>query len=320
MNKYLLISPYFGKLPPTFQKWLNSCKTNDFIDFIVITDDKSQYELPENVRIEYMSFDELKTIIQAKFDFKVNLPSPYKLCDFKPSFSYIFDKYTSGYEYCGNCDLDLIFGDLSKFLPEEKYDKISYLGHVTFYKNDDSIKNAFKKQSSSKVTYKEIFSNDANFGFDEVWKYGINRIFLENNLSIFSFEKYAADFTTITENLRLSHFISEDYSFNVDDFETIFTQKNGQIVGWYVKDGRLLSKEFAYAHFQKRKMVDYRDVKDSDYIIGPHGFYPYEEMSIEILNRFHGKDMGMERFKRRYKAYKNSLYRRIQLFKICNRR
>ena len=42
--------------------------------------------------------------------------SPYKLCDYKPVYGLIFDEDLQDYDFWGHCDVDLIFGDIRKFI------------------------------------------------------------------------------------------------------------------------------------------------------------------------------------------------------------
>jgi hypothetical protein len=69
-EKICLIVPYYGKLPPNFQIWLNSCKYNNTINWIVFTDDRTNYEYPSNVTVVNNSFEELSKKIQSLYDFK----------------------------------------------------------------------------------------------------------------------------------------------------------------------------------------------------------------------------------------------------------
>ena len=83
-----------------------------------------------------ITFEKLKLIIQNKFDFDIALKAPYKLCDYKPAYGYLFQEYLEGYEYWGYCDVDMIFGNLKRFLPDNvigEYDKIGHLGHLSLY-------------------------------------------------------------------------------------------------------------------------------------------------------------------------------------------
>ena len=61
-SKYSIVYliPYFGKLPESFQMWLLSCKMNPSIDWLLLTDDKTEYDYPDNVHVSYMSYEDIK--------------------------------------------------------------------------------------------------------------------------------------------------------------------------------------------------------------------------------------------------------------------
>ena len=62
--KIALILPYFGKFDTLFPLWLASCKWNSDIDWLIFTDDKTKYDFPANVKVEYMGFADLRRKIQ----------------------------------------------------------------------------------------------------------------------------------------------------------------------------------------------------------------------------------------------------------------
>jgi hypothetical protein len=80
------IVPYFGKFPKYFPIWLKSCEMNPTIDWLIFTDDKTSYQYPNSVKVQYISFDKLKSRIQKLFDFEIGLETPYRLCDFRVAF------------------------------------------------------------------------------------------------------------------------------------------------------------------------------------------------------------------------------------------
>ena len=121
MIKIAVIIPYFGKFPNYFELFLKSCKMNPTIDWIIFTDSKENYHYPANVRRIETTFEELKSRFQKKFDFKIALDSPYKLCDYKVMTGYLFEDYLEGYDYWGYSDVDMLFGDIRKFLLMRKY-------------------------------------------------------------------------------------------------------------------------------------------------------------------------------------------------------
>lgn len=322
VNEYVLICPYFGHLPDNFPLWLNSCMYNDKINFLIFTDDNRSFKAPHNVKINHMELDELQRLIKVKFPFVRFDISPYKLCDYKPTYGYLFSDYISGYKYWGNCDIDLIYGDLIKFLPTQTYDKISNLGHTTFYRNESKINTAFMESSEDTLTYKEILASDANFGFDEIGSYGIKHIFNRNKYSVYPLEKYIADISPNNSNLRLSHYDSIKDCFHQDNKDSIISFEKGHIFSWYLStENKIKKTEFAYVHFQKRKMIDYRTQKNDEYfLIGPHGFYDYQKVSIDLFTLFHGLNIDSELLHWKFKALKNRLKREVAIRKLMKGR
>lgn len=317
MLKYILICPYFGRLPNNFQLWLNSCRYNSAIDFLIFTDDVTNYEVPQNVKIIHMDFRKLQNLVKVKFPFVKHDIKPYKLCDYKPTYGYLFSNYIVGYDYWGHCDVDLIYGNLSKFLPTEPYDKISNLGHTTFYRNDQAINMAFMISDQASLTYREILASDANFGFDEIGDYGIKNIFKQHNYTIYPLEKYVADVSPNRSNLILTHYDVEKDSFCQDNSESIISFEKGHIFSWNMSRGGVHKKEYAYVHFQKRMMKDYRTCKNDEYfLIGPHGFYDYETVNKRRFEFFHSKNIDGELIRRKLKALKNKIRREVAIRKL----
>ena len=94
MKKYAALCCYYGEWPNYFQFWLTSCSHNINIDFYLVTDiDTTLYIVPSNVIFIKQSFDELKFLITEKFRNLggISLDKPYKLCDFKTAYGYIFE-------------------------------------------------------------------------------------------------------------------------------------------------------------------------------------------------------------------------------------
>ena len=186
MKKIVFICPYFGAFPNYFNLTLKSIEYNKSIDWLIITDIKKEYNYPDNVKVINMTFTELRQKVQSCFDFDICLNKPFKMCDFRPAYGLIFKDYLDNYDFWGHCDFDCIYGDLRKFLPEdilEKNERIYCLGHLSLYKNNDKINNIFKNKLDEETNYKNIFTKERPFSFDEM---GIIRIMDKEKVNIYN--------------------------------------------------------------------------------------------------------------------------------------
>lgn len=140
MSQYSAICCYFGQWPNHFCFWLRSCSYNENIDFFLVSDIPIEgYVIPKNVHIVKKSFSQVQELVRSKFsEIKVSLDRPYKLCDFKTAYGYIFEDLFYGYKYWGFYDIDTIWGNIIKFIPENNENhlvKIFPCGHLCFIRN-----------------------------------------------------------------------------------------------------------------------------------------------------------------------------------------
>ena len=106
-SSIIFYCPYFGTIEKTqFSLWLKSCKVNQDISFMIFTDDAEalKVELPGNVQIVTMTWEQFQTLVQSKFDYPISLETAYKICDYRPAFGYIFSDYVNGYDFWGYTD------------------------------------------------------------------------------------------------------------------------------------------------------------------------------------------------------------------------
>jgi len=106
MKSIALITCWYGPYPWYFPYFVFSCKYNPTVDFIIVTDNEDNIpNKPENLKIIYTKFDDLKTDFSEKLGFTVNLDYPYKLCDFKPAYGYLFPEIVKDYDFWGISDI-----------------------------------------------------------------------------------------------------------------------------------------------------------------------------------------------------------------------
>ena len=264
MKKIVFIIPYFGEFPNYFHLFLNSCKNNPKYTWFILTDNIKKYEYPENVKVKYLTFEELRKKIQMKFKFKISLETPYKLCDYKPAYGYIFEDEIEEYDWWGHCDIDLIFGDLTNFINDtllENYKKLFILGHLTLYENTKINNRVFMSKVNGKKYFEDVFRNI----YTKSSKFKIVENYEEQS------KKYKI------KNHKKNFFVY-DY---------------GKIKEIYLEDSQWIIKEYMYIHLQKRKMK----VKKIDNI-NYFKIIPNEFSNLEISNLFSNNLKNIDKIKK----------------------
>lgn len=316
LKKILLIIPYFGKFNNYFDLFLKSCEYNPTINWLIIGDNVDSYIFPTNVKAVKMEFDDLRNLIQSKFDFKISLPSPYKLCDFKPAYGFIFDDFTKEYDYWGHCDNDLIFGNIRHFLTENilQKNKVLSRGHLSLYKNTPFMNEFF--QTHTNGTYKLVYSSPYNFAFDEWGPIGIANYF-NNILETDDFY----DEIPYEDIMYLSkHFIPAQKRTEKKR-NRIYEFREGHIIKWFTSDSDnnsyLHHEEVLYVHFQKRPMK-VETSNRSNFLMIPNKFVD----SLHYMNLENVKLLGKDRifYGHAIKIRYRNLLRKFNFSKERNRK
>ena len=290
------IVPYFGTLPNYFPMFLKSCEINVNYDWLLLTDDQRTYNYPENVKVCYMSFEQLQIRIKKCFPLSISLTSPKKLCDFKPTYGYIFEEELTEYPYWGYCDIDLVLGDLGTFLGKQelcKYQKHFYLGHMSIYENNSEMRKLFlkgyPKKDDTHIKYgvQDVFESSRNMVFDE-WSDSVETI---NEIA----ESMKVSINPAFPMLDIRPWRSRFYStvFDPTIHTWLHNNQDNYIVVWkkgklyaYSKDskGNINEKEILYAHFQKRYMsFSEVDMNSDSIIFCPNSIRSCNKMTESIL-------------------------------------
>lgn len=308
MYKIGIISIYFGALPNYFNLWLDSCRRNPCFDFIFISD-QTITDIPDNVRLIKCSLDKVREKFENHLGKPVALDKPYKLCDYRALYGAVFQDIIYDYDFWGHCDIDLIWGDLKKFISGEileKHDKIFPLGHLSLYRNSFEINNAYKLAGSQRGDYNRVISTNKSCIFDE--RYGINKIFEANNLPLYNRET-AADIGFRNQRMIIAGNQNKNYDFQ------LFTYEKGHCYRYYIVEDGVARDEFSYIHLQKRP---YRETVFTDrFIVAQNDFIPFKgDITSEMIkkhNPFRGHTY--EWFEYHYRDLSFRINRRIkQLF------
>ena len=285
--KIAFLVVYFGRFPTYYQLFLDSCKYNPTFDWIIISDDTTPYEYPPNVHFKSMTFPECQHLVQSKFHFKICLEQPQKLCDYKCAYGYIFQNFIEEYDWWGHCDLDQIFGNLSKFITDDqlrKYYKIGSLGHLTLYRNSPENNVIFSSNLNGNQRYKEVFTSNLGYAFDEWLPGNINDMYIALNIPT-DLVNRGADINPYYTTFSLTFFDINRRKYCSDGVKnSIFYWDRGNLFQIYKKHGHIEQREFPYVHLQKRTMRDQRTCKkDERYYIIPNKFIDCKYRNSQIL-------------------------------------
>jgi hypothetical protein len=190
-RKIAFIVPFFGSWPVWFPAYLQSCKYNSSIHWIVLTDCKLPDVSYPNVALIKSSLTDIAALFRKTLGFPATLHFPYKLCDIKPAYGLLFGHLLNGFDFWGHCDLDLIWGNLRKFLLRDEVlaasDIVSHRregvwGPCTIYRNNAAINELVLADPLF-----EVAARDSSYtGYDEKrWSRFIGQVAPDKQLRVY---------------------------------------------------------------------------------------------------------------------------------------
>ena len=116
VRQLVVMTVYFGPLPPWLPLTLHSMAANAPVDFVIVGDATPPPLLPPNVRFETIGYEAMQARLSQLTGRHVSYTNTYKANDIKPLLPELYPEAVRGYEWWGWADLDVVFGDLLKFL------------------------------------------------------------------------------------------------------------------------------------------------------------------------------------------------------------
>ncbi|WP_417371375.1 DUF6625 family protein [Gelidibacter japonicus] len=294
MDSIILIIPYFGKWPVWFDAYLASIETNPTINWLCPTDCEIPKKHPENIIFLPTTLLELNKHINTMVEAKVPL-NARKFCDLKPTYADIFKEHIKGYDFWGICDMDIVWGDIRKFMTPEllnEYDIIcsrpeAVSGHFNLFRNIESL-NIFYK---SIPNYKKLFEASKLIRFDEITLTDHLKILIDKNESSF---RVFWDTEIIKKGIESEK--QQEYYLDRWLFE------KGKIYDLY----DINKKEYMYLHFINwKRTMKFSEIKWQD---NPQQFYiSYTGMHYKPHSAF---EILLNRFKNLYNGYYTILFRK----------
>lgn len=308
-NKACFIVCWFGTLPGYFPVWLQTVKYNKSFDFLIFTDDTSIYnfELPKNVVVKKLTLLDFKNRAEFVLHSKCSLNRPYRVCDFRPMYGLIFSKELISYKFWGYCDLDVVFGNIQKYVTPQiltKYSAIFNGGHFTLIKNTPQMNNLFRGNGAA-FNYKRVIKNGAVFAFDEIT--GIQQIARKQQIKALYLIPYV---DVDTSHVQLTSVLDKKNPEN-----QAFYWEKGKLFRVKLDRNRKYFVEISYIHLQKRPILLKNSLEElkTSFWIEPNGFEKKEKLGLPSSEEIKSKNpfLGNKTMNIESKEYKKKKIKQI---------
>lgn len=253
LSTLCLVIPYFGKWPFWIPFFLQSCRNNHSIDWLIYTDCGALQNCPDNVTVHQISFQGYCELVSIRLNIYFQPQNPYKLCDVKPALGYIHAAALTHYDFWAFGDIDVVYGDLRHFFTESKLQQKDLFstharrvsGHFCLIRNNSEMNSAFMRVKH----WQALLSSPKHMAFDEK---AFSKLFLRHKNALW-LRKLA---------MMLDAWLTRG------EFVEAFTTPNAKIFWldgsnhfphtWFWKNGKVtnnqsVNKEFVYFHFMKWK-------------------------------------------------------------------
>ena len=270
--KVALIQLWFGHIPDYFQYHLETIKNIDLIDFYFFTDQDLDIK-QDNFFYHKIDKEYVTDYLSEIFNYDIKFTFDYKYSDIKSALTDIFYIYIKDYDYVGYCDLDLLFGDVNKFLRPllGHYDFIS-IGEKTFYNRLSGPFTIYRNTDEFRTLYKVPEFIDSM-----------------NQSSVVCFEE------TILDQI-----VNQRYSKYIISQANVESNSGKIIYGASWTGGQLYcdNKEIFIHHFYRKKSTllgkigntiytKYKKVILDDFMWVIHFSQTYEKCAPQLLNSIH---------------------------------
>lgn len=284
--RILFVIPYFGQWPFWMPFYLESCRRNPDIDWLLFSDCGVPDNLPPNVRVEPIGYQDYCQRVSARLGIDFSPAQAYKLCDIKPALGYIHEDRLHGYDFWAFGDIDLIYGDLRAYFTCERLARNDLFstherrvaGHLCLMRNTADQRGLFKQIRN----WRERFTDHQHHAIDEG---AFSRLFLWRK----NFPKPLFELVGKFNPLRRRSEFTEAFStpggvIKWHDGSCDFPRH------WFWRDGRLTNdrdgdRAFPYFHFvcwkrnewSKLPTPDPAEVQrlaaSSSWMLDQHGFH-----------------------------------------------
>lgn len=287
-HSIVILIPWFGPWPQWIDFFVESCRANPTIDWVIFTDAEPPENAAPNVRFERTSFADYKARVSATLGIRFDPADPYKLCDIRPALGEVHRDIVRRYDFFGFGDIDLVYGNIRETYDAETLDLYDALsshpercsGHLFLMRNREEMVSGFRRVTG----WRRRMEEEAYNGFDEAGLYNL-------------FRGRKAKLLAAVGRKPLRGLFREAYTSPVP----------GARMRWYWREGRLTNefyphRGFLYLHFMHWRSsrwygsfphiapdaqppwsrleevvrMDWREARANGFMISPEGIGPIE--------------------------------------------
>lgn len=190
-----IIMPYFGRWPFWMPYFLESCRANPDIDWVLHSDCGPLEDCPPNVRLVSVSYQDYCRRVADALHIDFRPAHPYKLCDIRPAIGLVHAEELAAHDFWGYGDLDLVYGDLRAYFTAERLARFDLFstharrvsGHLCLMRNTEEMRTAFMRVKDWQLK----LGNPEHLAFDER---AFSKVFIRHKNSLALVRKIAALF------------------------------------------------------------------------------------------------------------------------------
>ncbi len=260
--------PYFGAWPFWFPFFLESCRRNPTIDWLLFTDCPIPEDAPGNVRFIEIDFAAYCEQVSTRLGIAFRPDAAYKLCDIKPALGFIHAEHLQGYDFWAFGDIDVVYGDLRRYFNDERLNGKDLLatharrisGHLCLLRNNAGMREAFRRIPR----WRQRYADKQHQALDEG---AFSRLFIRHKNWPEGLRRLAARCYPLS---RRSEFVEAHSTYSLfPDGRRVVPEY------WYWRDGRLRNseqgeEELPYLHFMVWKNQHWKD-RPADELLGSPG-------------------------------------------------
>jgi hypothetical protein len=259
------VMPYFGSWPFWLPFFLESCRANPTVNWLLYTDCGIPSDYPSNVQIIAISYSSYCARVSSVLGITFHPENPYKLCDIRPAFGLIHQEELKDYDFWAFGDIDLVWGNLRSYFTNDRLAHKDIFsthsrrvsGHCCLIRNTKRMREAFH----SMPKWKQLFADPEHRAVDEC---AFSRLFIRHKNWPQWLSNFASQFNTLRRNAELVEaFSTPNARVPWIDGSTHFPRR------WFWQNGRLTNdidgdREFPYFHFLVWKKVVWANHKRMD--------------------------------------------------------